>query len=403
MPTPLAGEPTSVPGALNLNMGPPEWIKPGTRLTFYAAGAAVSQSRYQWKEVLSCAEGENSCWRDVKTGKYYVRSDVLGASDGWASGDGIYQIDVLAVEGTEIVYSQNLMGIWRIDDKNQIFTAPGASGGKAVGTVLDGAWIHPGLLAQLQEYNTDGLLILRGKYPLNGVTYQSIGFSSTGAGGSLRQYTYDLQSGTLLMATSSAKGATSPIAPPGQDPPAGKTQLFVTQFLGQRQRAIPGVNGTNPAWVASTNRLLYTGTYRKVNPVDGALLVTAPASLSVSINTRGKNWALLNVRKEIQFQGFQPVQGNSVSSSSGPFWVDTQALASLRPQQVLDEDPISKGKVEVVSVGPGARGTSVTIADRVPGIETIATYDLTTGVLVNYRQSDSQSGDIYEFALQQGP
>jgi hypothetical protein len=400
-PTPIPGQPTPLPGQVNTNLGPPQWIKAGTRVTYYNAAASVAQSSFAWVEDPNC---KVNCWQDPKTGKLYTRTDETpGASLGWASGDGLSQLDVLAVEGTDIVYSLNLYGIDRGSDP-PTFLPPVNSGGKVPGTVLDGTWINPTTLRQLQEVNNNGLLVLRGDYPLNGVTYKAISFASTGAGGSYSQYTYDTESGLLLSATTSTKGATSPIAAPGQAPPQGNTQLTVTRLAGYRQRSMPGVDGSNPGWIANTKQLIYGGTYRLTNPVDPSSgTINAPVDFSISIGASGRNWATFTARSQIQYQGYQPTETNGATGSSGLYWVDPQALASLRPQQLLDQDPLTGEKVEVVSVGSGPRGAVVTIVSRLSGSDTTMAYDQTTGVLVGYNTTSTRTGVTIDLGLQRGP
>jgi hypothetical protein len=140
--------------------GPPDWARPGVRLSFYAAGASVARSRFAWVEDAS---GD---WQDPVTGRRYRRTDESGEGVGGGSGDGVTQIDILAVEGTDVVLASGALGIDRAND--QFVLLPGG-GGKVGGGVVDGVWIHPLLLAQLEGSRPDTLLVLRGDYPLGAV------------------------------------------------------------------------------------------------------------------------------------------------------------------------------------------------------------------------------------------
>lgn len=376
----------------NSHLGPPQWVQPGLRVTFYQAAASVAQSRFAW------VEDPTGPWVEPKTGKRYRRTDEEGQGVGGGSGDGVSQIDVLAVEGNDVVYSLNLYTIDRSSNA-LAFLPPVISGGKTVGAAVDGAWIHPSVLAQLQDYNQAGLLVLRGDYALNGVTYKAIGFASASFASHM-QYTYDTETGLLLSATTSTKGATSPLAPQGEAAPQGNTQLTITRFAGARQRSLPGINGANPGWLANTRELSYRGNYWQTNPIDPtSMSVNYPLEVNVSLGTGGATWSPYTARAQSQIAGSQPTESSGVTGGSGFYWFDTQALASLSPQQQLDRDPLTGETLEVASVDAG----TVTIVSRLPGLETSATYHQSTGVLAGYRFSSSRTGTTIELGLQRGP
>ena len=163
---PAVAQGAGLGGALDLAaVPPPSWVQPGARVTFYSAAAAVAQSRYQ---LIEDPEGP---WQDPVTGKHYRSTEDTGESLGSASGDGVSQVDVVAVDGNDVVLSMALYGIDRAT--NSLVVLPSA-GAKVPGGAVDGLWIAPQLLAQLQTGSLGGLLVLRGDYPLNGTTYQAV-------------------------------------------------------------------------------------------------------------------------------------------------------------------------------------------------------------------------------------
>jgi hypothetical protein len=386
----------AVPAA-DESLGPPPWARAGTRLTFYSAAASVAQSRFAW------VEDPDGTWEDAATGKRYRRTDESGESVGSASGDGFGQIDVLAVDGTDVVLSQSL---YAIDRSNNSFIPAVTAGAKVPGAEIAGCWIHPARLAQLQEVRADGLLILRGDYPLNGTTYKAISFAFT-TPGAYQQYTYDTQSGVLLSATTSTAGASSPVSGP-EGPTQGNTQLTVSFFARVRQRTMPGVDGVNPEWVGRTRRLDYSGTYLWRNPVDPTSgTVTSPMTIGVAVQPGGNEWAAYTAQTTIQALG-SSATGSGVTGPTGLYWLSPQALAAvaaMRAGQVLDKDPITGEQVVVQSVGrDAATGRNlVTIASRLPGITTSAGYDTTTGVLAAYAAQIPGSGTTIGLQLQGGP
>jgi hypothetical protein len=390
--TPAGPVPTPTPGIGN--QGPPAWIQPGTRITFYAAAASVAQSRFAW------IEDPDGDWQDPKTGRHYRRTDESGEGQGTASGDGLTQIDVLAVEGRDVVLSSALYGIDRVN--NQFVVVPG-SGAKVPGASVDGAWIHPDVLAGLQNADLGGLLVLRGPYRLGDVTYQAVSFVNP-TPGAYQSYTYDTATGLLVAATTSTAGPTSPVTAFNEPPPQGNTQLTITRLAGVRQRSIPGLNGTNPEWVARTAGLSYAGTYNFTNPVDpSSANFSYPMRLDIALGPGGRSWSAYTSRTEIQIPGGQPSQGSGVTGTTGVYWVDPRALAGLREGALLDRDPLTNERDTVVSVDAGPNGGTLTVAAQLPGLETVATYDATTGVLVQYRLHEASGGITIRLDLQRMP
>jgi hypothetical protein len=379
------------------SLGPPAWLKAGTRLTFYSAAASVAQSRFAW------VEDPDGTWEDPVTGKRYRRTDESGESVGTASGDGFGQIDVLAVDGTDVVMTLTLYGI---DRSTNTFVPGPITGAKAPGAEVDGSWIHPARLAQLQEVRAEGLLVLRGNYTLNGTTYKAISFAIT-TPGAYQQYTYDTESGVLLSATSNTAGAPSPVTGP-EGPTQGNTQLTVSFFAGVRQRSVPGVTGVSPDWVGRTSRLDYRGTYHWANPVDPTTgAYTSPLTMNVSLRPAGEEWAAYTAKTVIEALGSTSA-GDGVTGPTGLYWLSRQALdglARLPAGQVIDKDPITGEQVVLESVGrdPTTGANLLTLASRLPGISTRAGYDTTTGVLASFAAEIPGTGTTIDLRLQGGP
>ena len=85
--------------------GPPSWVTAGTRISFYEAAASVAASTFAW------VEDPNGTWEDPATGKHYRRTDESGEGMATASGDGVSQFDVMAVEPAGVVVTNTLYGI----------------------------------------------------------------------------------------------------------------------------------------------------------------------------------------------------------------------------------------------------------------------------------------------------
>ena len=374
--------------------GAPDWIRPGVRLTWYVAGASVAQSRFAWVEE-PCT-GNN--WSDPKTGKCYRRTDEAGGEgQPGASGDGLSQIDVVAIDGQNAVLLSNLYTFFR--QNNTLIWAP--LGGSSVNaSSVDGAWIHPGQLAQIAQTGFGDLMILRGRYQLGATVYDAISFVSGLGTSGYSSYSYDLLSGLLLSATASTGGVTSPLHAPGEDPPVGNTQLTIARFAGFRQRSQPGIGGATPDWVAGTSQMTFQGTYNFTNPVDPTSgNFTHPMQVNVSFATRGAGWLTYTAQSNVPAIGLTS-QAQGIAGPTGPYWYDPQALSQMTVGQVLDQDQLTGETVSVVSIGQGGSGQPVVVIDSVlPGNAMRSTYEQSSGMLLAFDLQQASAGTTISVQL----
>lgn len=376
-------------------LGAPPWVRPGMRITFYAAAATVV-SRGEPK----CKEDPNGEWED-QAGNKFSCTGMPGDPDGSSAGDGLSQVDVLAVEGTDVVLATTLFSIDRIS--NQFTVAP-TGGGKAPGDVIDGVWIHPRRLAEIAAMDLQDMKVLRGNYEVEGVTYNAISFVSLKPG-SYQSYAYDTETGLQIAATTRTTPATTLLEAP-QTAGNGSAQLYVSRLLGYRQRNVPGLNGANPAWVARTRQLSYNGTWTFTNPMGSGSpsdTMAFPMDLSVALARGGKNWVPFTARSAIHFPPDQVSTGSGVTGSAGQYWIDPKALARLKRGQVIDEDPRTNERLVVESVGTRAGAKTVVISSELPGNRALLTYDLTTGALVDFQTSSRGTGITILLRLQTMP
>jgi hypothetical protein len=230
-------------------------------VTGYAAGAAASHSGYQ---LVEDPTGDSE---DPTTGQRYRKTDETGESVGGASGDGYYVIDVLAVEGTDVVVDYTLYGI---DRTMGTLTPHPISGWRQPGGALEGVWVNPEYLATLQTGDIGGLLVLHGPYELDGTTYGTISVVDP-TPGAYSSVTYDRASGVLVASTTRTSGSVAPVRLPGQDPPRAADALGISRFVSTRTLGLPGIGSAVPAWVSSTPGLGYTGMTIITNPFDPSI------------------------------------------------------------------------------------------------------------------------------------
>ena len=389
--------PTNEPGGNGGNPGqpsglPPDWIRAGVRVSWYVAGATVAQSRFAFVEDPT---GE---WQDPVSGKRYRRTDESGEGQPGAAGDGFSQVDVLAVEGGDVVASNTLYLLNRADGT---ITPLPLIGARVAGEIVDGAWIHPARLQALQDARVASLLVVRGPYAVGGSVYRAISFATTAAGNT-QQYTYDLDTGVLLSATTFAQGATSPVHAVGEAPPQGNNQLTITRFAGICARTPPGLGGTTPGWAGQTSQLLYAGTQSTFNPLDPSIpALVLPMRATITLGPGGPAWATFAANVIIDSPLSQPSVSSGVTGTSGLYWIDPAAFAGLAPGQALDVDPVTTERLTVV--GFDQTGSFISFSNDLPGTSTQTTYSTATGALVAYRSQVTSSGTLIDLQLQNPP
>lgn len=374
--------------------GPPDWVQAGTRVTGYAAGAAVASSNYQ------LIEDPAGPYRDPVTGKHYRKTDETGEPVGGASGDGFYQIDVLAVEGADVVVDYTLYGI---DRTLSILSPQPVRGWRQQGGALDGVWVNPDYLATLQTGDLGALLVLRGPYELNGTTYDTVSIVNP-TPGAYASFTYDRPSGVLVASTTRTSGQASPVRLPGDVPPRAADALGISRFVATRQLDMPGLGSPAPAWVSRTPGLTYAGATTITNPFDPSLQVAWPTQASVTFPEVGATWASYSLRTVTDAGGVQSTSGrDGVAGGTGLFWWAPEALAGMVQGQVLDRDPVTDFQLTVGSRGMGPGGPTLDIDTGMPGNAGRLTYDMGTGVLLRYQVQTQSTGTTIDLSLQAMP
>ena len=322
---------TAAPGAPTTAAGPsvldpagvhaaPDWVVPGTRMTFYVATASVADSRY---ELVEDPEGR---WQDPQTGKRYRKTDESGDGTISTSSDGVAHVDILALDVGSVAYT---VTAWRIDREGGIFV-PGPQGGDVVpGGAVEGLWIAPDLLASLVDSGADGVTVLRGSYALDGVTYDAVSLVRTGDEG-YASSTYDSVTGVLLASSSDTPGAISPVRLDGQDAPQGGDLLTTTRLMSVRVRHLPGLGDADPSWLADIRELRYTGSVTVIDPLDSSASSSSETAHDVLLGEGGAGWTRYESRSTTTIAGAPEItEVSSVTGPAGHYWIAPGALADL--------------------------------------------------------------------------
>lgn len=376
-----------LPGAAQA--GAPDWVRPGTRITWMVAGASVANADFQWQE------SEDGTWQDPVTGTRYTQVDAPTAS-----GEGIFQVDVVAVDGTTAVLQWLLLGLDRSAGR---FFSTTVGGWAAPAAAPDDLWIHPDLLAAVPATDLPDLKLLRGPYTAaDGASYAALGVLNPDPDAYSSQL-FDLASGVLLSTTTRTHGNASPLHAVGEDPPEANTQLTIGRYLATRQRVAAALGVARPGWAQPGTTLRYEGSSRFVNPFDpmGPAQVW-PVELAVTLGDAGPTWAAYTATSA-QWIGGVPIGAaeTGIAGGTGPWWIAPVAVAAVQPGQLLDEDPIT-GQRLTVDAADDAAGT-VTIAATLPGIASTSTYDRATGLLIGAWRSVAASGTSTAIELVAGP
>jgi hypothetical protein len=219
-------------------------------------------------------------------------------------------------------------------------------------------WQPPELLAGLPDGEGGGQNVRRLSYPINGRKYNAIRIA-----GPLGTYTYDLVSGLLLFWSNGSLGGT------------GVRTTLTRTLLGTRSTRLPWSGESPGAQAKVLRRLELSGS------------VTLTAQRSTWTTGRTVRWLV----KSSDELGFVVKRTDTQDPGTGApptvveddaflplptVWIDPAILASFRRGQVLDQDPISRGRT-TVDVGNGL----VSIVDEVQNDRIAAAYDSQSGFL----------------------
>ncbi len=355
----------------------PDWIKPGTRITFYGMAGTTPQGGYTLDKD---ANGE---WEDPSTGERYSKNEAVGSG-----GHGFSQWDIIAVGKHAVALTANMYTIIHPGQPPQLLQTPlGGWTGVAAGPA--DLWVHPDLLQKAQQFHTNKFFILRGNYAIGDRNYSCLCTVNRGQG-SYSSYAYDLKSGVLISSTVTSSAQITPLYLPNEEVQPGNMQTTIAKFISVRQFKMPGIDGKNPPWVRTLRAMHFVGQCQYVNPYDANIRMNFPARIDIVLGKRGDNWCAYTLKKVTQVQGAPPEEAtlNGMCGPGGALWIDPAALVNLQPRQVLDEDPVTHIRTYVADADPA----KIAIATEGPGISGQAVYNRQNGMLQMILSRQSSSG-----------
>jgi len=348
----------------------PPCIKPGTRLTYFGMTASIPG---EYKKLV---QDDNGKWVDKNTGKRYDEEDIPG------SGSAAFNVVQVGHVGGGIAQLSTKLYTLDTSIKKCTFAVGGGLVGHA-GCAAD-YWIHPDVLKQVREVNEQGVRILRMPYTVGGKRYNAIRFQSEDAAG-YQARVYDLETGLMIFHGSRVQG--QPIYTPpsgGSTRPGigqGSTQVVTGWIVELKDIDVPWKGAAAPKWVEQFRQLSYKGVQTSVVAAAGTKLDRAMA-VTLTPKARGRGWLRFTNHFVIEtYPGMPPEEalqdGACGSAAVGGLWISPEALAKLRPQQVIESNELVGTTVAVSQIGQGF----VMLSEVGPLHRIDCTYDARTGML----------------------
>lgn len=316
----------------------PDWLKPGMRLTYIISSAS--------------RQGDTT-----PAGQSVVHYDFLSVD---ASG-------VVAALGASVISGGSIMTL-----REAGFTvgAPGA------GEV----WLHPSVLPGAQAYANPHLTVTRTQMNIGGKAVPAVRFGATGDG-STSTRTFDEATGMLLFSMYTLG-----------DFDTAKQANTMAEFVSARQKQAAWAGGSLPGWAQVGTKLVYDG-YHSANVGYGSPAIPVSLRTVMSIVRLGSTYAI--VKSENFVNGVSSGQSFGVASALMPtdsVFLPPEALRTLKPGQVLDQDPFT-GVVVAVSQQPvyldGKALLTITYQGR--SFRRVYAYDTGTGMLTYMGQTSTES------------
>jgi hypothetical protein len=255
-------------------------------------------------------------------------------------------------------------------------------------------WLHPDVLAQVDEVVTSSLKVLRMSYSIEGQRFDSLWVQSLGEASNLT-WVYDLDSGVLLHTASSTVGPpiTGPVAEgEGRE---GSTFLSQSTLVAVRDTTLPWAGDPPPEWLHEVDRLEYAGSV-VVGPTS-APTATIDAWLTVDRVDSGSRWGRYVFSRTLSTD-VTPSVTESMERIDGPaqvggVWLPPTGLASLVAGTVVDEDPLTSTVTAVTETD----GTFVTIVESGRRETSVLVYEVASGLLVQSSTTDLRLGTTTAF------
>jgi hypothetical protein len=241
-------------------------------------------------------------------------------------------------------------------------------------------WVPPSQLATFADRNDAGVRVVHLPYAIGGRTYRALRIQTDGGGG-WAQNTYDLDTGLLLVGSSTGQGSPTIVRSPGNvlAAGAGSTLLTFTQLAGVRQTSLPGPGSVYPDTVRGLRALNYSGSRGVI--MQGTQVPATPLQIRHDITGGGPSH--LNTRTSMSgVTGSGTRERVFPAGVIGSLWMSPDVLARYGANQTIDQDPVTG--VQAVSLGRQGNLAYVALQTRLAR-QTFG-YDLRNGMLSQAEQ-----------------
>jgi hypothetical protein len=339
--------------------GPPAWLHPGTRITFFNESATILAAG---KFVLD----EQGNWVEKGTGRKIP---------GIASGGAAYTVFHAGYVDRDLVELSSSM--YLLDAAANTVTPAGGGGLVTNPGCAGDMWIHPDELKKIPANPGNGVTVTRMPYIWQDHRYPNALRVQTTTDTGYTAYVYDLDTGLTVFHGSSTASVTG-------------TTLVTGWMVERKDIDVPWKAAPVPAWVAKFRELDYQGA--QSTSIPGAGQMDQPSTAVLTVKTRGDSWVRYTSKVEVAAPGglMAPQQAQMEwscgTASIGGLWIAPEALAKLKTGQAIERNDAIK---TVTSVR--ARDSPLGPISEVGQLHRLdAYYDLQSGILartVNTTQS----------------
>jgi hypothetical protein len=358
-------------------------IRPGMRFLWLEAAASIPGERTQ------IVPGPDGTWINRQTGQRYREFATPGPA-----GAAYTVADLQASAGNSVLSWRTSMLI-HVDQGNATSFLD-AEGEVSTTQNIGDLWMPPAQLATFTDRNDAGVRMMRVPYPLGGRTYRALRIQMEVSGG-WAQNTYDLDTGLLLVASSTGQGSPVLVRGPGNviASGAGNAQLTYRQIAASRQTGLPGPGAVYPAALSRLRALTYAGRRGFVLP--GSPLPAAPVQIRYDVMSNAG--AYLNTRMTVSSATAAGEVRSRVFPAGviGSLWMNPEVLVRYGANQTLDQDPVA----DVQTLSLGRQGNIAFVALQTRLARQTFGYDLRSGLLTQaeQRQQIGPSTDVLSVQL----
>ena len=284
------------------------------------------------------------------------------------SGHGYTQVDVVAI--AQGVAALTVQAWQHADWTGPLVPVRGGQAGLVCHAGGGDWWVHPQVLAQIEETQSPEFTILKVTQVLDGKSYPAIRIQQVTE--ETRQATvYDLDTGFLLFKGTAVRRKNTTFA----------SQMY---FRGSRRLPVAAPPPPLPLWLNPGLKVNYRGQYTAL--VAGNPPFSLPLDALIEVRAVGDGWFLYDQTTTLtSLGGLPPTVEKATLVGGGNIYVAPQTLRTFQTGSILDTDPITGSQLAVAETG-----NTVTLRSTVGTVSvTEFRFDAASGLMTGFRSWDS--------------